>query len=187
MKNSNKNRGNTVLAIILIVAISVAGYFALRNRGAEENIEVINGGNLSTEENVAENAIPEGVKMEDGTIVTDEDWTGKQGATTKVGGSFENYAPEKISLAKNGEVVLFFHASWCPYCRAAESDINENVSQIPDGLHILKTDYDKEIALRQKYGVTYQHTFVQVDSSGDLVKKWSGSETLDEIIAKIKE
>ncbi len=81
--------------------------------------------------------------------------------------------------------MLFFYASWCPYCRSAENDINKNLSQIPDGVYILKTNYDSEIALRQKYGVTYQHTFVQVDSSGNLIKKWSGSETLSDILANI--
>ena len=88
-------------------------------------------------------------------------------------GTYEIYTPEKLAQATNGDVVLFFHASWCPTCRAAEASINE--TGVPDGLTILKLDYDRELELRQKYGVTVQHTFVQVDENGDLIKKWTGS------------
>lgn len=101
-------------------------------------------------------------------------------------GSYEIYSPEKLMLAESGKVVLFFHAPWCPTCRAANTDINKNLSQIPQSVHILKTDYDSNTTLKQKYGVTYQHTFVQVDSGGSLIKKWSRSDTLSKILENIE-
>ena len=101
-------------------------------------------------------------------------------------GSYEDYSPDKLALAANGKVILFFKASWCPTCQAVDRDILAHVSTIPAGTHILKIDYDNSTELKKKYGVTYQHTFVQVDTSGTLLKKWSGSPTLASIINEIK-
>ncbi len=103
-----------------------------------------------------------------------------------VAGSYEAYAPEKLARAEQGDVVLFFHASWCPSCRGLNTDIEASRSDIPDGLTILKLDYDKETALKKKYGVTYQHTLVQVDKDGNLIKKWSGGGTLETIVSQVK-
>lgn len=101
-------------------------------------------------------------------------------------GTYEAYSPDKIARAETGDVVLFFHASWCPSCRALSTDIEGSRSDIPAGLTILKLDYDKETALKKKYGVTYQHTLVQVDADGNLIKKWSGGGTLETIVAQVK-
>ena len=57
-----------------------------------------------------------------------------------------------------------------------------NLQKIPAGIHILKVDYDHSEDLQKKYGVTYQHTFVQVDENGNLLKKWSGSPTLSSLL-----
>ena len=100
-------------------------------------------------------------------------------------GSYEAYTPEKVSRAADGNVVLFFHAPWCPTCRSADADITKNTATIPAGLSILKTDYDTYDELKKKYGVTYQHTFVQVDAAGNLIKKWSGGDYSD-ILANVQ-
>lgn len=99
-------------------------------------------------------------------------------------GVYTAYSPESLAMAGKGKTVLFFHASWCPSCRGVDADIVKNVTTIPADVTILKVDYDKEIALKQKYGVTTQHTFVEVDASGDLVEKWTGG-TLAGILAKL--
>lgn len=104
----------------------------------------------------------------------------------KKAGSYESYSAEKIAMAETGKVVLFFHASWCPSCKALNSDMEKNMSAIPAGVTILKTDYDKETELKKKYGVTYQHTLVQVDKDGNLIKKWSGGSKLENLISQIQ-
>ncbi len=101
-------------------------------------------------------------------------------------GSYQFYAPEKIAMASSKDVVLFFKASWCPSCRAADADIKANLGKIPSDLVILEVDYDNSTELKKKYGVTSQHTFVQVDKDGKLIKKWLGSATLSAISAEIK-
>jgi len=100
-------------------------------------------------------------------------------------GSYESYAESKLSLADEGRVVLFFHASWCPGCRALNADIEKNLSNIPEDVTILKTDYDTETALKAKYGVTTQHTMVQVDAQGNMIKKWSGSSRLSDLVSQL--
>ena len=101
-------------------------------------------------------------------------------------GTYEAYAPEKLARAEEGDVVLFFRASWCPTCRALDADIKAHQGNIPDGVTILDVDYDDSTALKQKYGVTYQHTLVQVDAEGNMITKWSSSPTLDSLVAQIQ-
>ena len=101
-------------------------------------------------------------------------------------GSYEAYAPEKVAKAVAGKVVLFFRASWCPSCRTLDADIRANLKSIPGNTTILDVNYDTATTLKQKHGVTYQHTPVQVDASGNQIAKWSGSPTLSDIVAKIK-
>ncbi len=82
---------------------------------------------------------------------------------------------EKDPAAHAGtKVVYFFHASWCPSCRATDAAIGE--SGIPDGLTVVKVDFDSATELRQRYGVTQQHTFVQVDAGGAELARWTGSQ-----------
>lgn len=101
-------------------------------------------------------------------------------------GRYEVYAQEKFAYAQKDTLVLFFHATWCPSCRALNTDIEEHLQEIPANVSILKTDYDSEIKLKQKYGITTQHSFAQVDADGNLIKRWSGSLTLEDLIAEIR-
>lgn len=101
-------------------------------------------------------------------------------------GSYELYDASKLVRAEKGDVVLFFRASWCPFCKATDADIKANRDSISDGLTILEVDYDNSTDLKQKYGLTYQHTFVQVDSKGGLITKWSGTDTLAALEAKVQ-
>jgi thiol-disulfide isomerase/thioredoxin len=109
-----------------------------------------------------------------------------EGAMMAKAGTYEAYSPEKLALAEKGKVVLFFRASWCPTCRSLDADIKAHLSAIPEGVTILDVDYDKSTALKQKYGVTMQHTLVQVDAQGTMITKWTGSPTLAGIVSNIK-
>lgn len=80
-----------------------------------------------------------------------------------------------------GDVVLFFAADWCSTCQEATENLEADPAAIPAGLAIVRVDYDNSDELKQKYGVTVQHTFVQVDADGNELAKWSGSVTADQI------
>ena len=79
------------------------------------------------------------------------------------------------------DVVLFFNAEWCSTCKVARDNIEGDLAGIPSDLTIVVVDFDTADDLRQKYGVTVQHTFIQVDPDGNELAKWSGSVTADEI------
>ena len=100
-------------------------------------------------------------------------------------GSYEPYSAAKLALANEGDVVLFFRASWCPTCRGLDADIRAHLKDIPAGVTILDVDYDNSTTLKQKYGVTYQHTLVQVDREGNQITKWMGSPTLASLLGNI--
>lgn len=81
----------------------------------------------------------------------------------------------------DSDVVLFFNADWCSTCKEARENLKADPAAIPAGLTIVKVDYDDSDELKQKYGVTVQHTFVQVDADGNELAKWNGSVTADQI------
>jgi thiol-disulfide isomerase/thioredoxin len=101
-------------------------------------------------------------------------------------GSYEVYAPEKLTRAEQGPTVLFFKATWCPSCKALDADLQASRSEIPANVTILETDYDTYTDLKKKYGVTTQHTLVQVDAQGNMLTKWSGGSTLETVLAKVQ-
>lgn len=85
-------------------------------------------------------------------------------------GTFVDYEDGSIERTP-GTKILFFHAPWCPQCRMIEADIKAQAS-LPENTTIFKVDYDSHQDLRQRYGVTLQTTFVRVDNSGTLLKKY---------------
>ncbi|MDC7225478.1 MAG: thioredoxin family protein [Spirochaetales bacterium] len=76
-------------------------------------------------------------------------------------------------LAEEKPTVLFFNASWCPSCKGAVRDFEANEVELK-GYYLVYVDYDSSADLQKTYGVTYQHTFVQIDSDGNAVTKWNG-------------
>ena len=94
--------------------------------------------------------------------------------------SLADYEADKSAYAST-DVVLFFNAAWCSTCREARDNIEADLAGIPSDLTIVVVDFDTATDLRQKYGVTVQHTFVQIDAEGTELAKWSGSVTADQI------
>lgn len=108
----------------------------------------------------------------------------KQPTPGSSSGSYLDYDESNFAAAE-GTKIIYFHASWCPQCRALESDIKSQ--GVPSGVTILKTDYDTSQTLRKKYGVTLQTTLVLVDDQGNLVKKHVAyhEPTLDAVIKNL--
>jgi thiol-disulfide isomerase/thioredoxin len=117
----------------------------------------------------------EAMKMEkDGEVMVKD-------AMSKTG--YVAYSTDAITANVDGTNVIFFHAPWCPTCKAGEADINANLDKIPENFQILKTDFDTSTALRQKYGVTSQSTFVKVDKDGNKISVGNGFTKLADIVA----
>jgi thioredoxin 1 len=164
---------NLIYGLLVLIVVGVLGFYLSKDK---ETVVMM-------DKKAEEKAMMEKEAMtkKDETSMMD-----KTDTMMKVG-TYESYASEKVMLASSThDVVLFFRASWCPTCRAVDSDIKANLSKIPESLSILDVNYDNSTALKQKYGVTYQHTFVQVDKDGNMIKKWSGSPTLSALVSEVK-
>lgn len=104
---------------------------------------------------------------------------------------YVEYSKTVLDQAENNRRVLYFYASWCPTCRPADADFKTNMSRFPDDLIVVRVNYNdpetdkEEKDLAEKYDITYQHTFVQIDPQGNEVTKWNGGQT-DELLANIK-
>jgi thiol-disulfide isomerase/thioredoxin len=97
---------------------------------------------------------------------------------------YVNYdeASVKSALASGQKVTLFFHASWCPSCRALDGAINAGLSSIPSDTLIVKVDYDDSADMKKKYGVISQHTTVMIDADMNLISKKLGARNIGEIL-----
>lgn len=159
-----------ISAIIVVVVLLVFGGIVFFNKSTDTS----NVSHVDREQDAASREVEEASRNTE------------ESASSAGVGSYEAYSPEKLARAAEGDVVLFFKADWCPTCRALDADITENIGHIPSGVSILTVDYDTETELRQRYGVTVQHTLVQVSDDGSMIKKWSGSPTLARLVDEIE-
>ena len=179
---------NWIIGGIVIIAIAVGGYFFL---GTDNNV-MMEGDSMQKDEIVkGDDAMKEKsgdtmMKGEDAMTEKKEDTIMKDEGAMMQKGSYEAYAPDKLAKAASGKVVLFFRATWCPTCKVLDADICSHLGNIPADVTILDVDYDTYTALKQKYGVTYQHTLVQVDASGNQITKWSGGQTLASLLTNVR-
>lgn len=110
--------------------------------------------------------------------------TAEQPATSRAGAWVDEagYAAAPSTFHRSGDVVLFFTASWCPTC--AETVRSLDASGVPAGLTVVSVDFDAATDLRTQYGVTVQHTFVQIDEAGDVLAKFTGALSGEAIAAR---
>ena len=125
--------------------------------------------------------------MDDGSVseLPDETMLKPDTEAPLAAGIYTTYNADAVANSNGENILLFFHASWCPSCRTLDKDISANEANIPTGTEIYKVDYDSSVSLRQKYGVTTQHTLVEIDKNGNLIKKWSGGNTLNSVITQL--
>lgn len=103
---------------------------------------------------------------------------------------YVEYSKAALEKAATNRRVLFFYASWCPTCKPADADL-KTTNKIPNDVTVIRVNYNdpdtdqEEKELAKEYGITYQHTFVQIDGNDKEIIKWNGGKT-DELLAKIK-
>ncbi len=129
----------------------------------------------STSADPAATSAPSAVASATSTTPADAGSTAGASAGASAPGAYLTQAEYQAqrSAREGTKVVYFFHADWCPSCRATDAAVSAD--GLPDGLTLVKVDYDTEIDLRKEYGITQQHTFVQVDPEGHELAKWTGS------------
>jgi thiol-disulfide isomerase/thioredoxin len=101
------------------------------------------------------------------------------------------YSTDAFNKTSNSKRILFFYANWCPTCIPDDKSFEQNMSLIPENVTLIRVNYNDtdtdqdEKSLASKYGVTYQHTFVQIDSMGKEVAKWNGGQ-IEDLLKNIK-
>jgi thiol:disulfide interchange protein len=113
------------------------------------------------------------------------------------GQNYKDYSKADFDSAlSNGKVVLlYFTANWCPICKDQEPVNLEAYSTLSDDesievfeVNILDnetTREDEEIA--DEYNVTYQHTFIVIDSSGEVSFRYTGPLTKEDIVENVQD
>ncbi len=99
-------------------------------------------------------------------------------------GEYVEYSDAALASAE-GTRILFFHASWCTQCRELEETIRSE--GLPDGVTVLKVDYDSRQDLRERYGVTLQTTVVKVDADGEAIESFVPYDdpTIERVLAEL--
>lgn len=82
-----------------------------------------------------------------------------------------NKAQFEGALAQGKPVVIWFHASWCPTCRA-QQPVVDRLAASPEmkGVTVLVADFDKETALEKALHVVQQSTFVVFRGGREVVR-----------------
>ncbi len=187
-----------VLIIIGLTIAIVIGFSLSQSRDTPEAVTGTNDDALVEDSMEAtdgmmvdevEGEMADAVKEEGEEMMKDEEMSDemmKDEPTAQAGvGAYVAYSPEAVANSEAENILLTFSATWCPSCRTLDKNITENLSSIPAGTEIYKVDYDSNVALRQQYGVTTQHTHVLIDNNGEMIKKWSGGNTLGDLVASI--
>ncbi len=182
-----KNTSNILIAVVILVIGGVGAYALLNSDAPMTNSDKMDKTDGMVQENTAAMAPAEDAGMFDDTKKMES----SDEIMMKTGGTYVPFTPEALAAATDSRRVLFFYASWCPTCKPADVSFTENVTQIPDDVTVIRVNYndtetDKaEKELAAKYGVTYQHTFVQIDAAGEEVTKWNGGK-IEELLSNIQ-
>jgi thioredoxin-like negative regulator of GroEL len=88
-----------------------------------------------------------------------------------------DYSPAIFEQLGHRRRILFFNATWCTTCQDANTDFEQRTAELPADVTLFRVNYDQETELKNRYGVTYQHTFVIVDQQAKPLKIWNGGGT----------
>lgn len=82
--------------------------------------------------------------------------------------------------------VLFFHAGWCPYCKAHDVALRAWDLEAPLPLDVYNIDFDASLDLRSRFGVLSQDTFILVDGNGNKLAELSGYPSAEAVLNFIR-
>ncbi|HMS22562.1 MAG TPA: thioredoxin family protein [Candidatus Levybacteria bacterium] len=172
---------NPIIIFVVIAAVillGVGGYILSQNSSQSDSV--------MPAKDVAMKPTDKMMKKDDSAMEGEKMMDDK-----KTSSGYVQYKKSVFDSAASSRRVLFFYASWCPTCRPADGSFTKNAGKIPEDVTLIRVNYNdpetdqEEKDLAKKYGITYQHTFVQIDSNGREVTKWNGGQ-IDELLSKIK-
>ena len=177
-----------MIAVIVVVLLATAGfYFYTQNQSVSDSMMKKDEAKMQQSEATTQ----ETDVMVDKSAGSDSAIKKPEDAMMEESGIYTPYSDSAFKAASGKKRVLFFFANWCPTCKPIDTELSTNTSQIPSDLAIFRVNYNdsdtdaNDKALARQYGITYQHTFVQVDDQGNEIAKWNGG-GLDKIVSSLK-
>ena len=180
-----------ILVIVAVVAVLGVGVFTLSQNSSKSDSMIKKDETViqkDTQNSMEKTKTPEQEAKEK---KEGEAMMKKTDDKMKADSRYVEYSKVALEKAATNRRVLFFYASWCPTCRPADASFKENMSEIPEDVTLIRVNYNdpetdqEEKDLAKKYGITYQHTYVQIDSTGKEVTKWNGGQ-INELLSNIK-
>lgn len=173
-----KNSSLIILAVFVLAAGGVGAY-ALMSRNTT----------MTKSDSVAQTQ----PMVKDETVMLKDETTGTKSDETMMpkDNKYISFSPDGLANSASNRRVLFFYANWCPTCQPADASFTTNTAQIPTDVTVIRVNYNDtqtdqaEKDLAKKYGITYQHTFVQIDAQGNEVTKWNGGQ-IEELLSNLK-
>ncbi|MCX6782917.1 MAG: thioredoxin family protein [Candidatus Levybacteria bacterium] len=182
----NKNMMLVIGAVVLVLVGGGLFFANQQSKSAEEAKMMQDKDAMMQKDDSAMEKTDDAMMKKDDTAMEKDD-----AMMQKSDSRYVEYSKATLDGAASNRRVLFFYASWCPTCKPTDADLSANSSKIPSDVTVIRVNYNdpetdqEEKDLAKKYGITYQHTFVQIDGQGKEVTKWNGGKT-DELLAKIK-
>ena len=168
---------NLFAVLLMVIVVGGAGVYVVKSRNVSESMD--NNEIHETE-----------IMMEEEGAMMEEEGAMEEGVMMESEDRYLVYSPEVFAAAEGTKQVLYFYANWCPTCGPADVGFMEGSDRIPEDMVVIRVNYNDtdtdqaEKELANKYEVTYQHTYVQLDEQGEVVTKWNGG-GLDELLSKI--
>ena len=200
METQNQNTRYLILGVLALIIVGAIIVTIVLNSDSDETPSADN--NAATPEQTTQNtpsvedvpseaSTPTTVPPQESSVDTPNipDATDTPDTTPSASSAeYKEYTEQAFNQAiqDNKKIVLFFHANWCPTCRALDEEITSGLSRVPADTTILKVDYDNSGGLTQTYKITYQHTMVLLQGSRTQPgNTWQGG-GLDELIFQVK-
>lgn len=167
----DKNKTIVIVLSVIGALTFIAGVFAyLQSNNTAKDSSTSSTDSSSVVSDSSENKPVEDDKMKkDNSAKTDDTMKDNKKVVAKEG-IYVDYSKADFDAKSTMNRVLFFHATWCPNCRALDAELTKNT--LPENTAVFKVDYDTAQELRQKYGVTLQTTLVRVDANGEKTKSY---------------
>jgi len=174
-----------IVGVLLFLGLGGVGIYALSSK----NVSMKKAETIEKAESMMKSEVTPVAKVDDAMMKKDQAKVAE--VMMEKSGKYSPFSPEVLSGAASTRRVLFFYADWCPTCKPADKSFSQSISKIPSDVTIIRVNYNDtdtdqaEKDLAKKYGITYQHTFVQIDAQGNEVAKWNGGQ-IDKLLESLK-